>query len=97
MPSQFESLSLVMLEAWTLGRPVLVNRLCSVTHAHIERSGGGLSYGSESEFETALLSILGDAGSAAEMGALGRNYVSEHYAWGKAEDRLLELVRSVLA
>ena len=33
MPSFLESLSLVMLEAWTLGRPVLVNGACMTAPA----------------------------------------------------------------
>ena len=30
MPSAFESLSVIVLEAWAMGRPVLVNATCEV-------------------------------------------------------------------
>ena len=35
MPSYFESLSMVALEAWALGRPVLANAACDVLHGPV--------------------------------------------------------------
>ena len=40
-PSAYESFSLVLLEAWTLGIPVLVNASCAATMEHCRASGGG--------------------------------------------------------
>ena len=34
-PSQFESLSMVALEAWALGKPVLVNGACDVLRGQL--------------------------------------------------------------
>ena len=42
MPSYFESLSMVALEAWGLGRPVLVNGRCDVLRGQCVRSNAGL-------------------------------------------------------
>ena len=42
MPSPFESLSMVTLEAWALGKPVLVNAACDVLRGQVVRCGGGL-------------------------------------------------------
>jgi glycosyltransferase involved in cell wall biosynthesis len=95
MPSPFESLSLVMLEAWTMGRPVLVNRRCAVTLAHTERSKGGLAYRDEHEFDAALTELLSDAKGARAMGERGGRYVADNYTWERVEDRVLQLVRSV--
>ena len=44
MPSYFESLSMVTLEAWALGRPVLVNERCDVLAGQCLRSNAGLFY-----------------------------------------------------
>ena len=40
-PSHFESFSLVLIEAWSLGRPVMVTSRCEATKGQVERSGGG--------------------------------------------------------
>ena len=42
MPSYFESLSMVALEAWALGRPVLANGRCDVLKGQCIRSNAGL-------------------------------------------------------
>ena len=44
MPSYYESLSMVLLESWALGRPVLVNGHCDVLRGQCIRSNGGLYY-----------------------------------------------------
>ena len=44
MPSYFESLSMVALEAWALGRPVLANGRCDVLKGQCIRSNAGLYY-----------------------------------------------------
>ena len=44
MPSYFESLSMVALEAWALGRPVLANGKCDVLKGQCIRSNAGLYY-----------------------------------------------------
>lgn len=97
MPSLFESLSLVMLEAWSLGTPVLVERECSVTSGHVKRSGGGSIYHGDHEFAAQLSQLMASAERARERGAAGKRYVEEHFAWNKVEDRFIDLVRHVSA
>ena len=60
-PSAYESFSLVLLEAWTLGVPVLVNAACAATMEHCRRSGGGLWFDSYRSFEVAVDRLAGDA------------------------------------
>ena len=50
MPSPYESLSMVTLEAWALGKPVLVNGQCDVLRGQCLRSRGGLYYDNVEEF-----------------------------------------------
>ncbi|CAN5744993.1 hypothetical protein BH20VER1_BH20VER1_21090 [soil metagenome] len=42
MPSYFESLSIVLLETWAVGRPAIVNAKAEVLKGHCARSNGGL-------------------------------------------------------
>ena len=44
MPSYYESLSMVALEAWALGKPVLANARCDVLKGQALRSNAGLFY-----------------------------------------------------
>ena len=80
-PSAYESFSIVMMDAWESGRPVLVNRRCEVTREHCERSGGGLWFDGYASFETALDRLLTDADLRAQLGAAGKAYVDTHYRW----------------
>jgi glycosyltransferase involved in cell wall biosynthesis len=95
IPSQFESLSLVLLEAWTLGRPALVNGRCAVTSGHVARSGGGTAYEGPDQFADRLASLLGEREQSVRAGAAGRRYVEEQYAWERVETRLMSLLELV--
>lgn len=80
-PSALESFSLVVLEAWVQGVPVVVNATCAPTREHCERSGGGLWFGSYREFEAVLDRLLQDAPLRRTLGERGRAYVDRHYRW----------------
>ena len=87
MPSQYESLSVVVLEAWAMGRPVLVNAACRVLEGQCVRSGGGLFYRGYAEFEEALKRLATDAALRAALGAAGQAYVRAEYDWDVVERR----------
>lgn len=91
MPSFFESLSMVALEAWALGRPVLANARCDVLVGQSRRSNAGLYYSNAAEFRAALEHLLDDGGLAAAMGANGRAYYQEHYTWPVIERKYLAM------
>jgi glycosyltransferase involved in cell wall biosynthesis len=81
MPSYFESLSMVALEAWALGKPVLANGRCDVLQGQCLRSNAGLFYESSGEFLEALALIQTNRRLASAMGQNGREYYQRHYAW----------------
>lgn len=91
MPSRFESLSMVVLESWALGRPVLVNARCDVLLGQCLRSNGGLFYEDSIEFAAALERLLDDRGLADALGANGRAYYRRHYDWPVIERKYLEM------
>ena len=67
-PSAYESFSLVLLESWSLGVPVLVNASCAATMEHCERSGGGLWFESYRSFEVTVERLVADGGPPAPTG-----------------------------
>jgi len=80
-PSPHESLSLLALEAFALGTPVLANARSEVLVEHCRQSNAGLYYADQWEFVEALKLLLRDDKLRAAMGKNGREYVSRHYRW----------------
>jgi glycosyltransferase involved in cell wall biosynthesis len=97
MPSPYESLSVVVLEAWAMGRPVLVNAACRVLEGQCLRSGGGLFYRNYAEFADALARLADDADLRRALGAAGQAYVRAEYDWGVVEQRTEEFLEGLLA
>src|SRR5439155_12384458 len=90
MPSPYESLSIVVLEAWAAGVPVLVNGQCAVLRGQCQRSGGGLEYTDYEGFKSALSRFVQNPSLARELGERGRRFVHEHYAWPVVEREYLK-------
>ena len=80
-PSPYESLSLLALEAMSVGTPVLVNARSAVLVEHCVRSNAGLWYADKDEFVEALNLLFSDASLRAALGRNGREYVRQQYQW----------------
>ena len=80
-PSPYESLSLLALEALSVGTPILVNGRSPVLVEHCVRSNGGLYYSDGDEFVECLKLLVRDDRLRAEMGRNGRDYVRRNYRW----------------
>jgi glycosyltransferase involved in cell wall biosynthesis len=96
-PSAQESFSLVVLEAWLAGRPVVVNGRCGPTVEHCRRSGGGVWYDGYGEFEVAVDLLLADPARGAALAARGAAYTRRTFAWPAILDRYEELAARILA
>lgn len=94
MPSPAESLSMVLLEAWTAGRPALVNAACEVLVAQARRAQGALWYGAADEFALALDRLL-EAPIADALGRQGRRWVREQVSWERILATYLRLADAV--
>jgi glycosyltransferase involved in cell wall biosynthesis len=94
-PSHNESFSLVLLEAWAAGAPVIVNGACPATTGHARRSGGGLWFTGYGSFEVALDRILQDRGLRDTMAAAGLAYVDRYYRWPLLTARYTDFLTSV--
>jgi glycosyltransferase involved in cell wall biosynthesis len=91
MPSQFESLSMVALEAWAIGRPVLANGRCDVLKGQCIRSNAGLYYESFEEFAEALFQLEATGPLGAILGRNGREFFRKHYSWPVIERKYLDM------
>lgn len=94
-PSTNESFSIVLMEAWQLGVPVLVHADCAVTKSHVIESGGGLYFGNFSEFSAVLAELLSDSKLKASLGDSGKLYVAEKYSWPAVIDRFNKVFQAI--
>jgi glycosyltransferase involved in cell wall biosynthesis len=92
MPSPYESLSIVTLEAWKLGVPVLANARCLVLMGQCLRSNGGLFYHGYAEFAEALKLLLARPEAGALLGRQGQRYVEDEYSWERVEAKIEDLL-----
>jgi glycosyltransferase involved in cell wall biosynthesis len=92
MPSPYESLSIVLLEAWMCNTAVIVNGLCEVLDGQCKRAGGGFAYRNYEEFSKALNSILNDPDNTKRMADSGRIFTEKTYMWSKIEKDYLEVL-----
>jgi len=95
MPSFYESLSMVTLEAWAMRKPVLANARCEVLKGQCLRSNAGLFYDNYEEFRDSLALLLGSEGLRRAMGGNGRKYFDAHYTWENIESKYLALIRGL--
>lgn len=86
-PSRNESFSIVLMEAWLLGTPVLVHAGCEVTKHHVMESGGGLYFGSAYDFSAVLAELHENTGLAKELAGAGLAYVETKYSWSAVLER----------
>jgi glycosyltransferase involved in cell wall biosynthesis len=91
MPSYYESLSMVALEAWALEKPVLANGKCDVLKGQCIRSNGGLYYESFAEFLETLGAIERNRWLSGSLGRYGRQFFRDHYDWPVIERKYLEM------
>ncbi|VAX22811.1 hypothetical protein MNBD_NITROSPINAE01-1763 [hydrothermal vent metagenome] len=93
LPSDRESFSIVMMEAWLQGRPVLASSACNVAREHIFKCGGGFLYEGDDEFLKAVEAVTSDRARSSVMGERGRQYVLDNFKWEKIVDNLINTLR----
>jgi glycosyltransferase involved in cell wall biosynthesis len=95
VPSPYESLSIVLLEAWNRSVPALVNAHCAVLKGQVRRGNGGLFYRSQREFAEGLEYLLAHDAERAQLGLQGRAYVDREYRWPTVLARVEALLEEV--
>ena len=81
VPSPYESLSLLALESFAVGTPILANARSEVLVEHCRKSNAGLYYADRDEFTEALKLLVADPRLRAALGRHGRAYVRQNYRW----------------
>lgn len=94
-PSAYESFSLVVLEAWNAGIPVVINARCEATREHVLRSGGGLWFEDYLGFEVALEQLTAPSALGRVLAARGGRYVEARYRWARIIDRYARFLTSL--
>jgi len=89
-PSPYESLSIVLLEAWSLNRPVLVTEKCNVLVEQCRRSNGGLWYRNYDEFKACVEYLLKNKNIASTC----EKFVKEHYGWDGIKKKYEEILKN---
>ncbi len=94
-PSHNESFSIVIMESWLCGRPVLVSGACAVTKNFAVQARGGLYFDTYFEFEGALEYYRRHPDIAGQMGENGKSYVMENFSWRVIVDRYTNFFRQL--
>ena len=95
LPSKFESLSISVLEAMTLSKPVVVNGICDVLRGHCTKSNGGLFYKNYFEFEGCLNYMLTHEAEYEVMCKNARKYVEDYFQWDDIMKKFDKVIDSV--
>ncbi len=94
-PSHLESFSIVVMEAWLLQVPVLVNSDSEILRAHCNRSNAGLYYSDQDSFSATMNYLLSHPENRTKMGVNGKQYVEMNYTREIVRKKLFGLVESI--
>ncbi|MBM3664477.1 MAG: glycosyltransferase family 4 protein [Actinobacteria bacterium] len=91
LPSPYESLSLVALEAWRARRPTLGYARAQVVAGQTARSGGGLLYTGPDTYARQLARLAANPAERQAMGESGRAFAGT-WTWDACVDRWREVL-----
>lgn len=95
LPSNFESLSISVLEAMTLSVPVIVNGVCEVLKGHCIKSNGGLYYTNYFELEGILDYIFSHDREYELMCSNAKAYIDRNYRWEVIMEGFKEVIDGI--
>ncbi|MCE9501174.1 MAG: glycosyltransferase family 4 protein [Leptospira sp.] len=95
-PSPLESFSIVTMESWNCGTPVLVNAASEVLKWHCIRSNGGLYYSDFDSFCATMNYLCSHPKERDLMGSNGKKYVELNYSNEVVRKKLFSLVNQKL-
>ncbi len=97
VPERLQSLSLVTLEAWSVGRPVICPAAAPVLASMSRRASAGVPYRSSLEFAEICELLVERPELADRLGRAGRDFVARTYTWPVVVEKYLDLFAEVRA
>lgn len=76
-----ESFSIVIMEAWLMGVPVIVSNKCDVTRHHCKVSNGGFWINNSTDYGKVVNYLATHEQIGKQMGKQGKLYVKSYYCW----------------
>ena len=96
VPSVVESFSIVMMESWIAGRPVIANARCPVTSAFCSDSNGGLWFENFAEFSEIVDYLRANPAAADAMGRSGAAFVRKNFEPAQVARNYLDALAPLL-
>ncbi|MEO5763153.1 MAG: glycosyltransferase family 4 protein, partial [Vicinamibacteria bacterium] len=96
-PSPYESLSITLLEAMSLGTPVVASSRSDVLVDHCYKSQAGLIYGTAEEFTESVRLMVLDESVRCALGQNGKRYALAEFSWDSVLDRLIQQINAAAA
>lgn len=93
LPSSYESLSIAVLEAMSVGTPIIVNGQCEVLKGHCERSGVGKCFYNEESFIKCVKEYLNCDRDC--ISRLAKEYIEKNYTWEKVEKCYVDFLERI--
>jgi poly(glycerol-phosphate) alpha-glucosyltransferase len=93
LPSFSEGLPMVVLEAWSYGKPVLMTPQCNLPEGFVEGAAIRIEPSVESISSGLALLRRHSAKELTEIGQRGRTLVSERFTWSRIANDLLAVSR----
>jgi glycosyltransferase involved in cell wall biosynthesis len=97
VPELLSSMSMVTLEAWACGRPVVSDAESPVVWGMSQRAGGGLAYRNAAEMGEIFGMLVDDPALGDRLGESGRRFVAGTYTWPRIIETYLDLFAEVRA
>jgi glycosyltransferase involved in cell wall biosynthesis len=85
-----ESFSIVLMEGWLSGVPVVVSANSPVMKGHVLRSNGGLYVANQDEFSAALRLLENDEVLRKRLALQGHNYVAHNFTFDRVLARYFD-------
>jgi glycosyltransferase involved in cell wall biosynthesis len=97
VPEVLSSMSMVTLEAWSCGKPIVCDAASPVVWGMTRRAGAGLAYRDAAEFGEIVGLLSDEPDRARQLGASGKRFVERTYTWPRIVESYLDLFAEVRA
>ena len=95
IPSLYESMSMVLREAWGVGTVTMAHSECTATREQTRRSNGGLFYSNYAEYAATVEFLMAYPEVREKLGAQGKAFVERECRWENIFQRLFNLVNII--